>query len=115
MPTRRWKDNIKLNPNETGREVVEEIHLDQDRIQCGLLRTFRLHKRRGISWPNEWVIYTVVMGLLSTAMPGNRRGIAVRVAELEWHLSKPSNCLHEPQRGPQGHNTWFTSTDLHPH
>jgi hypothetical protein len=34
---RRWKDNIKKNAKEMGREDVNWLHLTQDRVWSGLL------------------------------------------------------------------------------
>jgi hypothetical protein len=52
-PSRRWKDNIKMNIWETGLESMDLIHLAQDRERwlalMNTVRTFGFHKRRGIS------------------------------------------------------------------
>jgi len=34
--TRRWEDNIRMDLREIGWEVVEEVHLPQDRDNCGM-------------------------------------------------------------------------------
>jgi hypothetical protein len=34
---RRWQDNIRMDLGETGCEVVDWVHLDQDRTSGGLL------------------------------------------------------------------------------
>jgi hypothetical protein len=36
-PRCRWKDNIKMDLREIGREGVDWMHLDQDRTSGGLL------------------------------------------------------------------------------
>jgi len=41
----RWEDNIKLDIKEIGSENDDCIHLAQDKVHCGLLRTFSFHKR----------------------------------------------------------------------
>jgi hypothetical protein len=36
-PTCRWGNNIKIDPRETGWEVVDWMHQDHDRDQCQAL------------------------------------------------------------------------------
>jgi hypothetical protein len=38
----RWKDNIKMDRRELGLEVVDWIHLAQDRDQCWTLVNLRV-------------------------------------------------------------------------
>jgi ribosome biogenesis protein Nip4 len=50
-PRRRWKDNIRMDLTETGRECVDWAHLVQDRDQWQVLVNMVMngfHKSRGI-------------------------------------------------------------------
>jgi hypothetical protein len=55
-PSRKWEDNIKMDPREIGREGVDWMHLAQDRDQLRALTTkvmkLRVAERREIfeSW-----------------------------------------------------------------
>jgi hypothetical protein len=35
-PRYRWKDNIKMYLQGIGYEGVDQIHVDQDKVQCGV-------------------------------------------------------------------------------
>jgi hypothetical protein len=56
-PRHRWKDNIKMDLQEVGCEVMDWIDLTQDwdrwRALVNAVKNFGFHKMQGISWLAE--------------------------------------------------------------